>query len=138
MSEAKKEKRMRCAPFVKRLNYNHLMCVYLLRACPRNRAAPRARRRAAPLPRALTAARPYSANHPRRRPTRYSLDAGLADELSKALVEDALNFPGEAKKDMRKEMRKILEARYAALADTKAAGDKAGAGPLYFFKRLRF
>ena len=53
-------------------------------------------------------------------------------------MEEALHEPGEAKKDMRKEMRAILEKRYKALADPKAAGDKAGSGPLYFFKTLRF
>ena len=36
MSEKKKEKRMRCTPFVKRLNYNHVMCVAVAGLSPRN------------------------------------------------------------------------------------------------------
>ena len=71
-----------------------------------------------------------------RRPTRYSLDAGLSEELSKALVEDALTGASDAKKDMRKEMRTILEKRYKALADPKAGA--ASSGPLYFFRKLKF
>lgn len=116
---------MRCTPFVKRLNYNHVMCV------------------AQRLWRTASKARPLSHYHllfpsfPVCRPTRYSLDAGLSEELSKALVEEALGEASDAKKDMRKAMRTILEKRYKALADPKA-GDKAASGPLYFFRKLKF
>jgi len=99
MGDKKVAKRMRVKPFVKFVNFNHIM------------------------------------------PTRYNIDATIAESLKTAVTEDKLvgvaNERSAAKTDLLKKTVKVMfENRYKALGDPK--GDKVTSGALYFFRKLKF
>ena len=90
MGKKKIAKRCRIKPFVKYVNYSHIM------------------------------------------PTRYMLGAEL--DLKSIVTEEAMG-EGEDKKNMKKNIKKLFEEKYAAPAQSK--DDKASSAE-YFFKKLKF
>lgn len=152
---------MRVKPFVRFINYNHIMPTrYNLdvrAAAPPPLRQARVRRSALLLPPPLP---PYRARwrcrswHPLAcaaaapcaltrhtlarppPPALAPLRAQVSEKLAKLIPDDSLT-DAEKAKAVRLEVKKALEERYKALAGVKAS-DKVATGVTYFFRKLKF